>query len=158
MRWRGFPSGLTCLSVSPCRGPVSPHTSMETRLMSQLELRDSCHTTAAYKNSVPNKQTNKRWTALNKTHIHSICHRGQRRRGEEEEEEDEEKKKLCLEKERKKKLIWNIRKKKMTTSILCLHRVFWCSICQVLLKRHMQIWWCTLKMTDCVTKVLEDTV
>lgn len=34
---------------------------------------------------------------------------------------------------------------------LCLHRVLWCSICQVLLKCHMQILWCTLKMTDCVT-------
>lgn len=101
--WRRFPSGLTCLSLSPCRGPVSPHTSMETRLMSQLELRDSCHTTAAYKNSVPNKQTNDelRWIKLTSTASAT------------EDKDDEEKKK-----KKKKNSAWRKKEKKNSSEIL----------------------------------------
>ena len=46
-----------------------------------------------------------------KTHIYSICHRGQRRRGE------KEKKKLCLEKEKKKTNSSEILKKQQVFSV-----------------------------------------
>lgn len=82
--------------LSFCRGPVSPHTSMEMCLMTLLELRDSRHTTAAYKNSVPNKQ----WTAL-KSHLQYLPQRTKRRR-----------KTLPGRKTKNKTLIWNILKKK----------------------------------------------
>lgn len=133
---------ISRLFFLPCRGPVSPHTSMETRLMSLLELWDSCHTTAAYKKSCA-KRTNKQ--TMNRAEFYTSTVSAA------EDEEEEEQKKTLPEKKKQNSRLKYIKKKNATTSILCLHRVFWCSICQVLLKCHMQILWCTLKMTDCVT-------
>lgn len=58
-----------------------------------------------------------------------------------------------LEKTQTNKLIWNILKKKHKKLKYSLSspRVLVQHFCQVLPKRHMQILWCTLKMTDCVT-------
>lgn len=70
---------------------------------------------------------------LRRTHIYGDRARGGRRGDDEEEEEKnppEKGEELC-----------NVQKKreeKTSTSILCLHCVSWCSICQVLLKMSHQ--------------------
>lgn len=119
------------------RGPVSRHTSMETRLSSLLELWDSCHTTAAYKTACQTKQP--AFTCADSTSTVSTAE-GQQGGAE------------LAGKKNRNKLIWNIKKthKKLKYS-LSSPRVMVQHFCQVLPKRHTQILWCTLKMTDCVT-------
>ena len=114
--------------LPPCRGPVSPHTSPWRRALC-LCLSYEIHATPQrlIKNRVP-KQT------MNCAEFTCYRFRGQRGASH-----------------LKYKQHATTTTTTITTSILCLHRVLWCSICQVLPKCHMQILWCTLKMTDCVT-------
>lgn len=120
------------------RGPVSRHTSTKTRLSSLLELWDSCHTTAAYKTACQTKQP--AFTCADSTSTVSTAV-GQQGGAE------------LAGKKQTNKLIWNIFKKKHKKLKYSLSspRVLVQHFCQVLPKRHMQILWCTLKMTDCVT-------
>lgn len=95
------------------RGPVSRHTSTKTRLSSLLELRDSCHTTAAYKTACQTKQP--AFTCAESTSTVSTAE-GQQGGAE------------LAGKKNKTNSSETFKKNIKSLSILCLHRVFWCSI------------------------------
>lgn len=121
----------------PRRGPVSRHTSTKTRLSSLLELWDSCHTTAAYKTACQTKQP--AFTCAESTSTVSTAE-GQQGGAE-----------LAGKNKTKQTHLKHLKKHKKLKYSLSSPRVMVQHFCQVLPKRHMQILWCTLKMTDCVT-------
>lgn len=119
------------------RGPVSRHTSTKTRLSSLLELWDSCHTTAAYKTACQTKQP--AFTCAESTSTVSTAE-GQQGGAE-----------LAGKKQTKQTHLKHLKNHKKLKYSLSSPRVMVQHFCQVLPKRHMQILWGTLKMTDCVT-------
>lgn len=116
---------------------MSRHTSTKTRLSSLLELRDSCHTTAAYKTACQTKQP--AFTCAESTSTVSTA-AGQQGGAELAGKKNKTNSSETLKKKHK-KLKYSLSSQR----VLVQH------FCQVLPKRHMQILWCTLKMTDCVT-------